>query len=77
MSFIPLFGKNEENTFPYNKIPSILGFNIIHDGSVYQIGYKMLDTFENLTMADDEEKNFFGDYPFYLSAGKQFLFKLT
>ena len=34
----------------------------------------MLDTFENLTMADDEEKNFVGDYPFDLSAGKQLIF---
>ena len=34
----------------------------------------MLDTFENLTMADVEEKNFAGDYPFDLSAGKQLIF---
>ena len=34
----------------------------------------MLDTFENLTMADDEEKTFVGDYPFDLSAGKQLIF---
>ena len=34
----------------------------------------MLDTFENLTMADDEEKTFAGDYPFDLSAGKQLIF---
>ena len=34
----------------------------------------MLDTFENLTMADDEEKTFAGDYPFVLSAGKQLIF---
>ena len=51
------FGKNEGITFPDNEIPSILGFNGIHDGSGYHIGYKMLDTFENLTIADDEEKN--------------------
>ena len=34
----------------------------------------MLETFENLTMADDEEKTFAGDYPFDLSAGKQLIF---
>ena len=34
----------------------------------------MLDTFENLTMADGEEKTFVGDYPFDLSAGKQLIF---
>ena len=67
-------GKNERITFPENKISSILGFNGIHDGSGYHIGYKMLDTFENLTMADDEEKTFAGDYPFDLSAVKQLIF---
>ena len=66
--------KNEEITFPDNKIPSILGFNGIHDGSGYHIGYKMLDAFENLTMTEDEEKIFVGDYPFDLSAGKQLIF---
>ena len=54
---ILFFGKNEGITFPDNEIPSILGFEGIHDGLGYHIGYKMLDTFENLTMADDEEKN--------------------
>ena len=68
------FGKNEGITFPDNEIPSILGFNGIHGGSGYHIGYKMLDTFENLTMADDEEKTFVGDYHFDLSAGKQLIF---
>ena len=34
----------------------------------------MLDSFENLTMADDEEKIFVGDYAFDLSAGKQLIF---
>ena len=68
------FVKNERIIFPDNEIPSILGFNGIHDGSGYQIGYKMLDTFENLTTADDEEKNFVCDYPFYLSAGNQLIF---
>ena len=68
------FGKNEGITFPHNEIPSILGFNGIHDGSGYHIGYKMLDTFENLTMADEEEKAFAGDYPFDFFAGKQLIF---
>ena len=65
---------NELINFPDNKIPSILGFNGIHDGSRYHIGYKMLDNFENLTMVDDEEKTFVGNYPFDLSAGKQLIF---
>ena len=34
----------------------------------------MLENFENLTMADDEEKTFAGDYPFDLSAGRQLTF---
>ena len=34
----------------------------------------MLDTFENLTMADDEEKTFVGDFTFDLSAGMQLIF---
>ena len=34
----------------------------------------MLETFENLTMTDDEEKTFAGDYPFCLSARKQLIF---
>ena len=46
----------------------------IHAGSGYLIGYKVLETLENLTMADDEEKTFAGDYPFDLSAGKQLTF---
>ena len=37
-----LFGKNKGNFFPDNEIPNLLGFNGIHDGSGYQIGYKML-----------------------------------
>ena len=68
------FGKNERITFLDNEILSILGFNGIHDGSGYHVVYKMLETFENLTMADDEEKTFSGDYPFDLSAGKQLIF---
>ena len=60
------FGKNEGITFLDNKYPSILGFNGINVGSGYHIGYKMLETFENLTMAADEEKTFAGDYPFDL-----------
>ena len=34
----------------------------------------MLDTFENLTMTEDEEKTFVVDYPFDFSAGKQLIF---
>ena len=68
------FGKNEGITFPDNEIPSILGFSGTHGGFGYHIGYKMLETFENLTMADDEEKTFASDYLFDLSAGKQLIF---
>ena len=50
------FGRNEGITFPNNESPSILDFNGFHDCSGYHIGYKILDTFENLIMADDEEK---------------------
>ena len=57
MGFWFLFlGKNEGITFPDNKIPSILGFIGIHDRSGYHIRYTILETFENLAMADDEEK---------------------
>ena len=38
---LPFFGKNEGITFLDNEIPSILGFNGIHDGPGYHIGYKM------------------------------------
>ena len=68
------FVKNVGITFLDNEIPSILGFNGIHDGSGYHIGYNMLDTFENLTLADDEERSFVVDYPFDLSSGKQLIF---
>ena len=68
------FCKNEGIIFPDNKILSLLGFNGIPDGPGYHIGHKMLDTFENLAMADDEEKTFAGDYPFDLSTGKQMIF---
>ena len=54
------FGKNEGIFIRDNELPSTLGFNGIHDGSGYHIGYKMLKTFENLTMANDEEKTFAG-----------------
>ena len=46
-------GKNIRNIFLDNKSPSTLGFKRIHDESGYHIGYKMFDTLENLTMADD------------------------
>ena len=72
------FGKNERITFPDNEIPSILGFNDIHDGSGYHIGYKILDTFENLTMADDEEKILLViTYLTCLQESNWFLFTLT
>ena len=50
------FSKNEGITFPDNEIPSILAFNGIHDGSGCYRRYKLLEAFENLTMADDEKK---------------------
>ena len=74
MQFYSYFLVKTKINFPDSEIPSILGFNSIHDGPGYHIGYKMLETFENLTMADDEEKTFPGDYPFDLSAGKQLIF---
>ena len=54
--FLLFSGKNEGITFLDNENPIIIGFSGILDGSGYHIGYKMLDTFENVTMADDEEK---------------------
>ena len=68
------FGKNEGITFPDNEIPSTLSFNGIHEGSGFHIGYKMLGSFENLTMTEDEEETFVGDYLFDLSAWKQLIF---
>ena len=68
------FGKNGRITFTDNEMPSIIGLNGIYVGSGYHIGYKMLETFENLTMADDKEKFSAVDYPFELSAGKQLIF---
>ena len=53
-----IFGENEGITFQDNEVPNIIGFNGFHDGSGYHIGYKMLDSFENLTMADAEKENF-------------------
>ena len=70
----PFFGKNEGITFPDNEIPSTLGFNGILEGSGFHIGYKILGTFENLTMTEDEEKTFVGDYLLDLSAWKQLIF---
>ena len=72
--YFSFFGKNQTITFPDNEVPSILDFSGIHDRSGYHIGCKMLDTFENLTMADDEEQISVGDYSFDLSAGKQLIF---
>ena len=58
------FGKNEGITFPDEEIPSILGFGGIKDGSGTHIGYKMIDSFDNLAMSDGEAKAFVADYPF-------------
>ena len=74
MEFYSSFLVKTKEFLSNNEVQSILGFNGIHDGSGYHIGYNMLDTFENLTMAVDEEKTFVGDYPFDLSAGKQLIF---
>ena len=52
----------------------MIGFNGFHDGSGYYIGDKMLDTLENLTMADDEEKMLSVILNFDFSAGKQLIF---
>ena len=68
------FGKNEGITFPDEEIPSILGFEGIKDGSGTHIGYKMIDSFDNLALGDEEAKTFVADYPFDLLAGKQLIF---
>ena len=68
------FAKNEGIIFPDNKIPSILDFNGIQDGSRCRIGYKIFKTSESLAMADNEEYSFVDDYPFDLSVMKQLLF---
>ena len=69
-----VFGKNEGITFPDEEIPSILGFEGIKDGSSTHIGYKMIDSFDNLALGDGETKAFVADYPFDLLAGKQLIF---
>ena len=44
--------------YQYNQVNKILFlfFNCTHEGCGEHIGRKMLDTFENLTMADDKKK---------------------
>ena len=69
-----LFGKNEGITFPDEEIPRILGFGGIKYGSGTHVGYKMIDSFDNLAMCEGEEKAFVTDYPFNLVAGKQLIF---
>ena len=68
------FGKNERITFPDEEIPNILGFGGVKDGSGTHIGYKMIDSFDNLAMSDGEAKAFVADYPFGLLEGKQLIF---
>ena len=66
--------------YQYKQINGVLFlfFNCIHDGCGEHIGGKILDTFDNLTMADDKEKIFVDGYPFDLFArNKLILFKLT
>ena len=69
------FGENEEITFP--EIPSILGFEGMPDGSGFQLGYKMLDSFQMLSMSEEDLKPYKVGYPFDLLAGKQFIFVYT
>ena len=71
------FGKNEGITFPDEEIPSILGFEGMPDGSGFHIGYKMLDSFQMLSMSEEDLEPNKGDYPFDLLAGKQFIFVYT
>ena len=47
--------KKEGNRFPDIENPSVLGFSGIHDGSDCHIEYKIMNTFENLTMAEDQK----------------------
>ena len=68
------FGKNEGITFPDEEIPSILGFEGIKDGSGTHVGYKMIDSFDNLALGDGEAKAFVADYPIDLLEGKQLIF---
>ena len=68
------FDENEGLIIPDNEIPRILCFKGNQDGSGYHFLYNILDTFEILTRADDEEKIFVGDYPFDLSALKQLFY---
>ena len=71
------FGKNERITFPGKEIPIILGFESIPDGSGFHICYKMLDSFQMLSMTEEDLEPYKGDDPFDLLAGKQLIFVYT
>ena len=71
------FGKNEGITFSDKEIQSILGFEGIPDGSGFHIGYKMLYSFQMLSMTEEDLEPYKGDYPFDLLAGKQLIFVYT
>ena len=55
MIFSLFCGQNDGLSF-VDGLLGLLGFKGFHEGSRYHIGYKMLETFEKLTTADDKEK---------------------
>ena len=70
-----LLGKYEGITFPSEEIPSIIGFEGIHDSNGIHIGYKMNPN-ENRLMKSDETKAY-GEFPADLCAGKHLIFIYT
>ena len=47
------------------------------DGFGFHIGYNMLDSFQMLSMSEEDLELYKGDYPFDLLAGKQLIFVYT
>ena len=72
-----LMGRNEGITFPSKKIPSILGFSAIPDGSGVHIGYKIKSATSNRLMKSDETVAYYGVFPVDLCSGKQSVFIYT
>ena len=71
-----VFGNYEGITFPSDKIPSIIGFKGVPDGRGTHIGYKM-DTIANKLMKKYVTKEFMGEFPADLCAGKHLIFIYT
>ena len=68
-----LLGKHEGITFLSKEIPSVLGFDGVHDGNGIHIGYKMNKTADNL-MKSGETKAYYDELPADLLAGKHLIF---